>query len=177
MQGVTGPIPFLSYVLRFYVEKLQHLIPHPKLRALFFRAMGADIGNAVRIEDVRLETQAGWGFNNLKVGDYSAITSVACLDLTDKISIGSRCIIGGTIWTHHDPGSLLFSSSITRKYPRKVAEVKIGDEVWIAAHSVVLCGIKIGDGAVIAAGSLVTSDVPAKTLVGGVPGRVLKHLD
>ncbi len=177
VKGATGPIPFLSYVLRFYVEKLQHLIPHPKIRAHFFRAMGADIGRAVRIEDVRLETQAGWGFNKLKVGDYTAIASVACLDLTDRIEIGSRCAIGSTIWTHQDPGALLFESPTTQLFPRREAPVIIGDNVWMAAHSVVLCGVKIGEGAVVAAGSLVTGDVPSKTLVGGVPARVLKHLD
>lgn len=51
----------------------------------------------------------------------------------------------------------------------------IGDHVWIGARAVVLKGVTIGDGAVIAAGAVVTHDVPAHTLVGGVPAKIIKQ--
>lgn len=51
----------------------------------------------------------------------------------------------------------------------------IGDNVWIGENSMVLKGVCVGDGAVIAAGSIVVNNVPAKSLVGGVPAKVIKN--
>jgi galactoside O-acetyltransferase len=56
------------------------------------------------------------------------------------------------------------------------APVVIGNRVWIGFNALVLKGVHIGDGAVVAAGSVVTRDVPAHTLVGGNPARVIREL-
>ena len=52
--------------------------------------------------------------------------------------------------------------------------VIIGNDVWIAAGAHILRGVKIGDGAIIAAGAVVTQDVPAYEVWGGVKSRCLK---
>lgn len=52
--------------------------------------------------------------------------------------------------------------------------ITIGNNVWIGMNSTILKGVTIGDGAIVAAGSVVTKDVPAGALVGGVPARVIK---
>jgi acetyltransferase-like isoleucine patch superfamily enzyme len=52
------------------------------------------------------------------------------------------------------------------------APIYIGDHVWIGMRSMILKGVTIGDGAVVAAGSVVVKDVPAHTLVAGVPATV-----
>jgi acetyltransferase-like isoleucine patch superfamily enzyme len=52
--------------------------------------------------------------------------------------------------------------------------VTVGSNVWVGANCVLLPGVTIGDGAVIAAGSVVTRDVPADEIWGGVPARRLK---
>lgn len=44
------------------------------------------------------------------------------------------------------------------------------------ANATVLQGVSIGDGAVVAAGAVVTKDVPANTIVGGVPAKVIKAI-
>ena len=54
-------------------------------------------------------------------------------------------------------------------------EVIIGSDVWVGAKAIILPGVHIGKGAVIAAGAVVTKDVPAYTIVGGVPARVIKQ--
>lgn len=56
------------------------------------------------------------------------------------------------------------------------APIVIGKHVWIGANATVMPGITIGDGAVVAAGAVVTRDVPACTVVGGVPARVIKAI-
>jgi acetyltransferase-like isoleucine patch superfamily enzyme len=53
--------------------------------------------------------------------------------------------------------------------------VVIGNDVWIGLRATILKGVTVGDGAVIAAGAVVTSDVPERAVVGGVPAKVLKE--
>ena len=54
---------------------------------------------------------------------------------------------------------------------------QIGDNVYIGAGAKILGGIHIGDGSVIGANSVVTHDVPANSLVLGIPGRVIKQIN
>ncbi|WP_217246924.1 DapH/DapD/GlmU-related protein [Streptomyces sp. AC602_WCS936] len=77
-------------------------------------------------------------------------------------------------------------SLITGGHPLPLAErrayvtsapIVIEDDVWIGAAAVVTQGVTIGAGAVVAAGAVVTGDVPAGTLVAGVPARVVKGID
>ena len=58
----------------------------------------------------------------------------------------------------------------------RVAAVKIGADAWIGRQAIVLPGVTIGDHAVVAAGSIVTKDVPARTLVAGNPASVKRQL-
>jgi serine O-acetyltransferase len=51
----------------------------------------------------------------------------------------------------------------------------IQDEVWMGAHSIVIGGITIGQGAIIAPGAVVTRDVPPRTIMAGVPARVIRN--
>jgi len=55
------------------------------------------------------------------------------------------------------------------------APIVIEDHVWIGLNATILKGVRIGSGSVIAAGAVVTSDVPANSLVGGVPAKVIKQ--
>lgn len=58
--------------------------------------------------------------------------------------------------------------------PSSRGDVVIGPDVWIGTNVLVLSGVTIGPGAIIAAGSVVTRDVPAYHIAGGVPAKVLK---
>ena len=53
--------------------------------------------------------------------------------------------------------------------------IVVEDDVWIGYRSTIMSGVHIGKGAIIAAGSLVTKDVPAYAIVGGVPAKVIKY--
>jgi acetyltransferase-like isoleucine patch superfamily enzyme len=60
---------------------------------------------------------------------------------------------------------------------RRVAPITIGDDVWLGRGVVVLPGTTIGAHTVVAAGAVVRGVVPAKVVVGGIPTRILRHLD
>jgi len=52
--------------------------------------------------------------------------------------------------------------------------IEIGHDVWIGYGSMVMDGVSIGNGAIVAAGAVVTKDVPAYAIVGGVPAKIMK---
>jgi acetyltransferase-like isoleucine patch superfamily enzyme len=47
---------------------------------------------------------------------------------------------------------------------------------WIGAQATILQGVTIGENAVVAAGAVVTKDVPANTVVGGIPAKIIKTI-
>ena len=53
--------------------------------------------------------------------------------------------------------------------------LEIGNDVWIGSNVKLIGGIKIGDGAIVAAGAVVTQNVPAYSIVGGVPAKLIRY--
>ena len=86
----------------------------------------------------------------------------------DAVRIGAHTSILGFNHTMDDPETEVFRQPLTSR------GIRIGDDVWIGSHVVVLDGVTVGDRAVLAAGAIVTKDVPAGAVVGGNPARVLK---
>jgi acetyltransferase-like isoleucine patch superfamily enzyme len=91
------------------------------------------------------------------------------IDCFERISIGEGAALSrGLVLRDSDNHELVGGSATS-------APIRIGDHVWIGLNAVVLKGVTIGDGAVVAAGAVVTGDVLARTLVAGVPARVLRE--
>ncbi|HEY3346219.1 MAG TPA: acyltransferase [Nitrospirota bacterium] len=104
--------------------------------------------------------------------------SGAILFAWKKITIGDYCQIGvGAKIYDTDFHPLCMEERIYAgdEY-NAAAPVTLGKGVWIGADSKILKGVTIGDGAVVASGSVVTKDVPAYAIVGGVPAKVIGHV-
>lgn len=126
--------------------------------------------------------------SNVKLGDFTFIgvaSKIANAQIGKFSSIGSEVLIGlgkhpsrDFVSTHpifystHKQAQETFVSSSGFE---EFAECKIGNDVWIGSRAVVLDGVTIGDGAIVAAGAVVTKDVPAYAVVGGVPAKVLRY--
>lgn len=109
-------------------------------------------------------------FENAKMqlGAGSFINSDCKIRCHKLIEIGEGCSIS------HD-FTVMDSNAHYLNEDRGTAPVKIGNNVWIGTRVTILSGVTVGDGAVIAAGAVVSKDVPAGSLVGGVPARVIKE--
>lgn len=111
---------------------------------------------------------------NIHVGNnFHADYNCTMLDLAE-IRIGDNCLIGPDVGIY-TAGHRLHPKGRTRDVYGM--PITIGNDVWIGGHSTILPGVTVGDGAVIAAGSVVTKDVPARTLVGGNPAMLIKVID
>ncbi|MFD8568798.1 acyltransferase [Streptomyces sp. NPDC059639] len=88
--------------------------------------------------------------------------------LGDSVRIGAHTSLLGFNHTYSDPDTEVHRQPLTS------VGIRVGDDVWIGSHVVILDGVQVGDRAVVAAGAVVTKDVPAGAIVGGNPARVLK---
>lgn len=66
---------------------------------------------------------------------------------------------------------------LDQRHVHHIAPIVIGRDVWIGSGAILLPGVHVGDGAVVAAGAVVRADVPARTIVAGVPARIIKKVD
>jgi|SRR3989339_82606 len=119
-----------------------------------------------------------YGPENISLGNNVTINDAVIIQSCEgaPIEIGNRVNIayGSVIIT----GSRDFSiSSRTNDQKHISRPVIIEDDVVVNARAIILPGIRIGSGSVVAAGSLVTQDIKSKTMVFGVPAKVIKIYD
>jgi acetyltransferase-like isoleucine patch superfamily enzyme len=111
---------------------------------------------------------------NIRIGKDVFINQGCRLNDIGGIEIGDDVMLGPSV-------SLLTSGHPVDPARRRTeitsAPIRIGKNVWIGASALIMQGVTIGDDAVVAAGAVVTHDVAARTIVGGVPARVIKSLD
>ena len=124
----------------------------------------------------------------IRIGDWCFVGEGARIWSAGSIRIGNRVLIshGVNIFDslthplsaearHHQ-----FREIATTGHPQTIdleeRPVVIHDDAWIGANAIILRGVIVGEGAIVAAGAVVTRDVPAHTVVGGNPARVIREL-
>ena len=88
------------------------------------------------------------------------------IEIGDDVLIGPQTIIATL---NHDPNPEKRGGMIPKP-------VKIGDKVWLGARVTICPGVTIGEGAIVGAGAVVAKDVPPRTVVAGVPAKIIKEL-
>lgn len=105
------------------------------------------------------------------VGEYTVIRGQGGVTIGDRVYTSPFTQIIAVNHVFQDPTRPFVEQGITAE------GIVIEDDVWLGSGAVVTDGVRVGKGAVVAAGAVVTRDVPAHTVVAGVPAKVIKEID
>lgn len=139
-----------------------------EVRELLSELFGHDVPESFRVFP---PFYADYG-KNITVGENVFIN--ACCHFQDHggVTIGDGCQIGhNVVFATLNHGLLPEERQTTVPAP-----IVLGKNVWVGSNSTILPGVRIGDNAVVAAGAVVTKDVPADSIVGGVPAKFIKSI-
>jgi acetyltransferase-like isoleucine patch superfamily enzyme len=126
--------------------------------------------------------------DNSKIGTFVEIQKNASVGKNTKISshtficegvhIGDNVFIGHNVTFINDkyPRSANPDGTMQTEADWKVVETFIKNGASVGSSSTILCGVTIGENAIVGAGAVVTKDVPANTVVAGVPAKVIKKI-
>jgi acetyltransferase-like isoleucine patch superfamily enzyme len=104
------------------------------------------------------------------VGEYTVIRGQGGVTIGDRVYTSPHSQIIAVNHIFNDPDRPFSEQGITAQ------GITIEDDVWIGSGAIITDGVRVGRGAVVAAGAVVTNDVPAHTVVGGIPARVIKEM-
>ena len=113
----------------------------------------------------------------VSIGAKTVLGQECTISAYQHISIGRECVIADRVMLiDFDHGTVEVERPIRLQgiYKR---DVRVGHNVWIGYGACILRGVTVGDNAIIGTNSVVTKDVPANAVVGGVPARVLRMRD
>jgi len=167
----------LRFALVTFAMLPYRLALFPPLRVLWLRLLGATIGRRVVLHGVSFFNLYRRGLPGLEIGEECFLGDECLFDLADGIRLESQVTLAERVLvlTHLNVGYR--DHPLQSHFPAMSAPVVIRRGAFIGASATLLAGVTVGESAFVAAGSVVTRDVPARTLVGGVPARVLRHLD
>lgn len=126
--------------------------------------------------------------DNTKIGTFVEIQKNATIGKNCKISshtficegvhIGDNVFIGHNVTFINDklPRAINEDGSMQSESDWKVVETFIKDGASVGSSATILCGVTVGEFAIVGAGAVVTKDVPPKTIVAGVPAKIIKKL-
>lgn len=198
---MTGPIKATrlgadasgEYVVQVILERIADLLAVVRARVYLGRV--AEVGSRVRLRGRPFVTSRGRiviaervqlvstparlelgteATGTVTIGRRSLVNFGCSIVALESVTIGERCLIGphcmimDTAFHHVDPER--------RLDPPEASPIVIGDNVWLGARVIVFPGVTIGEDSVVGIGSVVTKDIPPRSLVVGSPARVLRTL-
>lgn len=142
--------------------------PPEKIRALMAKLTGHPVDPTFRLFPP-FYTDCG---KNLRLGKNVFVNAGCHFQDQGGLTLGDGCLIGHNVIIC----TLNHAFEEDRRGDMLPRPVTLGRNVWVGSGARILPGVTIGDGAIVGAGAVVTRDVPPRTLVAGVPARVLKTL-
>ena len=150
----------LSELSLVYADKSKET----RIRNFFLRLLGMKIGSPVII-DTNLSMPRP---EMITIGDFVLVRENCHIDPGVVIKDYATIARNVNIYTgEHIPENMKYS----------YGAVEVGEHVWVGANVIILPGVSIGDHAVVAAGAVVTKDIPAYKLYGGVPAKEIRDIE
>ncbi|WP_062516442.1 DapH/DapD/GlmU-related protein [Demequina gelatinilytica] len=137
-----------------------------EVRALMERITGRRIADSVTVFPP-FHTDFG---KNIALGDGVFLNAGCTFQDQGGVRIGDGSLIGHNAVI----ATLNHALDPDRRGDMEPAPVVIGRRVWLGSNVTIVPGVTIGDDAVVAAGAVVTRDVPTRSVVAGVPARVVR---
>ncbi len=170
----------LAGLWRYYLLRLRFR----ELRTgLFFLDRGGQIdigpnthvrfGHGIRF----MRDFTGHFYGNVTMGNDVFFNRGCYVAVHSKLTIGNYCLFGEGVSIHDENHVVGLGSEPIASRGFVTKPVIIGNNVWVGAKATILPGITIGDNAVVGANAVVTHDVPANTIVGGIPARILREIE
>jgi acetyltransferase-like isoleucine patch superfamily enzyme len=166
--------------LAYYLWKIEGvnallLVMPAKQIVSTLRRYGATIGEDVQIHSPLTIHNAGKNYSHLHIGDRSYLGRGIFLDLKEEIWIGNRVTVSMqvSLLTHLDVGQ----SPLKAKIPARQGPVRIEDGCYLGARVTVLQGVRMGKESAAGAAALLRENVADRTMVAGVPAKLIKRLD
>jgi len=119
---------------------------------------------------IRVVVDAG----ELIIGDGTNVNGLTNILVADSVRIGAGCTFS---WDVQVLDNDFHTMTVDGAERPSHGPIVIGDRVWVGTRAVILKGVTIGDGAVVGAGAVVTRDVPAGTVVAGLPAKVVGKVE
>jgi tetrahydrodipicolinate N-acetyltransferase len=119
---------------------------------------------------VRIVVDAG----ELSIGNGTNVNGLTKILVADSVRIGAECTFS---WDVQILDNDFHTMTVGGEQRPSHGPIVIGDRVWVGTRAVILKGVTIGDGAVVGAGAVVTRDVPAGTVVAGMPAKVVGKVE
>lgn len=148
----------------------------PQMRVILLRLFGATIGKNTIIHNADYMNIYRMGFKGLKIGDNCFIGNHVLFDLADETILGDHVTISekSTVLTHLNVGYK--DHPLQKHFPALTKPTVFKSGCFIGVNCTILAGATIGGNSFVGACSLINKDVPDKTLVAGVPFRIIEEL-
>ncbi|MFO0704224.1 MAG: acyltransferase [Patescibacteria group bacterium] len=167
-QKIVNRLKTIFEELIVYKLHISGCVPFHHYRRFVYRLCGMTIGTGSSIH-MHLTMFAPWG---IIIGKDSIIGEKSTIDGRGKVIIGDHVDIASEV--------MIYTSEHMvndKDFKAHIAQVKIGDYVFVGPRAIILPGVTIGKGAVIGAGAVVTKDVGEFEIVGGVPAKTIGYRD
>jgi acetyltransferase-like isoleucine patch superfamily enzyme len=150
------------------------LLCFPQLRAPYLRLLGARIGARSLVHDVRFFNLYRRGLPGLVIGRECFLGDECLLDLAEGVELEDQVTLAERVLvlTHQNVGYA--DHPLQAAFPARTGPVRFERGAFVGANATILAGVTVGREAFVAAGSVVTADVPPRTLVAGVPARQVR---